>query len=55
MGVSESVERDEMDLVNRDETTVVYETPALREVGVFGDLTQGPATLQPEDNMMGMV
>ena len=53
--MSESVDRDEMDLVKRDETTVVYEAPALREVGVFGDLTQGPATLQPEANRMGMV
>lgn len=53
--MSESAERDETNLVGRDEITVVYEAPALREVGVFSDLTQGPATQQPEANMMGMV
>jgi hypothetical protein len=53
--MSESIDRDETSLVKHDETSVAYEAPDLREVGVFGDVTQGPATQQPEGNMMGMV
>lgn len=53
--MSESIGRDETSLVKCDEASVVYEAPNLREVGVFGDVTQGPATQQPEANSMGMV
>jgi hypothetical protein len=53
--MSESIDRDETSLVKHDETSVVYEPPDLREVGVFGDVTQGPSIYQPEANGMGMV
>lgn len=53
--MAESVERNEMSLVVQDETSVVYEAPALSEVGSFAEVTQGPATLQAEGSSGFMV
>ena len=53
--MADSVERDETSLVVQGETSVVYEAPILSEVGSFAEITQGPATLQPEGSSGFMV
>jgi hypothetical protein len=53
--VSESVEREEMSLFERDETSIEYEAPLLIEVGRFSEVTQGPGTFQAEGSSGFMV